>query len=76
MKKIFEGRSINLIRESGGIVAGDKKQFDLWTQGGIITITEFKQVEAINKAIKEAKHKNLDVKDYLLYMINEENILN
>jgi hypothetical protein len=73
---MFEGRTLNLIRPNGGLVAGQQKTYELWTQGGIIYITDPKDVLAIDKVIKDAKRMNVDTKNYLEYMIDEEGILN
>ena len=76
MSKMFEGRTIELIKSIGGTVAGQSKQYELWTQGGTITITNPEHVKAIDNTIKEAKRMNVNIEDYLCYMIDEEGILN
>lgn len=76
MYKMFEGKTITLIKPIGGLVAGQQKTYELWTQGGIISIIEQKDVEAIDKVIKEASKNNWDIKEYLAYAIDEEGILN
>lgn len=72
---ILNGRSINLIRQNGGLIAGDPKTYELWVTGGIITITDQEQVTAIDRAIKEAKKIDAEVKSYLEYMIENEGLL-
>ena len=72
---MFEGRTINLIKPIGGLVAGQQKTYELWTQGSIITVSNPDQVKAIDKTIKEAKKMNVDVKNYLCYQIDQEGIL-
>lgn len=73
---MFEGKTINLIKPIGGLVAGQQKYYELWTQGGIITITDPKNVLAIDNTLKEGKRLNVNIKDYLQYMIDVEGILN
>jgi len=77
---MFEGKTINVIKPIGGNVAGQQKHYELWTQGGIITITDSKNVLAIDKTIKEAKRLkelyNININNYLQYMIDIEGILN
>jgi len=73
---MFEGRTLNLIKPFGGLVAGQPKHYKLWTQGSIITVKNPEQVKAIDEAIKEAKRMEVDVKNYLEYMIDQEGILN
>ena len=72
---ILNGRSINLIRANGGLIAGDSKTYELWVTGAIITITDQKQVTAIDRAINDAKKYNAEVKNYLEYMIENEGLL-
>jgi hypothetical protein len=71
---MFEGKTITLIKPFGGLVAGQQKHYELWTQGSIITITNNNDVVAIDKALKEAKKMNYDSKSYLQYQIDEEGI--
>lgn len=73
---MFEGKTINLIKPIGGLVAGQQKIYELWTQGGIIYITNPEHVKAIDEVIKSAKRMNVDTKNYLEYMIDEQGILN
>ena len=68
MTSLLEGKSINLIRH----VAGDSERIDLWITGGILTVTEPKDVEYINHLVKEAKRMEVDVNDYVRYMLIEE----
>jgi hypothetical protein len=73
---MFEGRTLNLIKPFNGLVAGQEKYYELWTQGSIITVSNPEQVKAIDEAIKEAKRLEVDVKSYLEYQIDQEGILN
>ena len=73
---MFEGKTINIIEPVGGLVAGQQKTYELWTQGGIIYITSPLDVAAIDKVIKDAKRMKVDTKNYLEYMIDEQGILN
>jgi len=73
--KLFEGKTITNIKPFKGLIAGQKKYYELWTQGSIITITDTKEVLRIDKVIKEAKKLNFDVYNYLQYMIDVEGIL-
>lgn len=73
---MLQGRTITIIKPISGLVAGQSKHYELWTQGSIITIKEPEQVKQIDNIIKEAKRLNLNVKEYLQYMIDEEGILN
>ena len=59
---MFEGKTINLIKPIGGLVAGQPKTYELWTNGSIITITHSDHVKAINKAIKESIKMNVDTR--------------
>jgi len=52
------------------------KHFEIWTQKGVLIITEQKHVEAIQKAIKEAKKLKINIKKNLKFMIDEKGILN
>ena len=72
MTSCLEGKSINLIRHHGGLVAGDPETIDLWITGGVMTVTEPKDVEYINHLIKQAKLFDFDVNDYVRYMLIEE----
>lgn len=72
MTSLLEGKSINLIRHHGGLVAGDPERIDLWITGGVMTVTEPKDVEYINYLVKEAKRMDVDVNDYVKYMLIEE----
>jgi hypothetical protein len=74
--KLFEGKSITNIKPFGGLIAGQEKYYELWTQGSIITITNPRDVIAIDKAIKEAKKLNVNTESYLQYQIDVEGILN
>jgi len=81
---MFEGKTINIIKPIGGLVAGQQKTYELWTQGGIVYITSPEDVEAIDEVIKQVIRMNkrnqeygkIDLCDYLQYMIDEEGILN
>ena len=76
---MFDGKIINLIRpneqynEKKGIFY---KTIDIWTDGGIVSITKGNEVEAIESAIKTAVKNGYTVNEYLQYMIDEQNILN
>lgn len=72
MTSFLEGKSINYISHCGGLVAGDPERIDLWITGGILTVTEPKDVEYINHLAKEAKRMEVDVNDYVRYMLIEE----
>ena len=69
---MLEGKSINAIRHSGGLVAGQPEAIDVWVTGGVITVTDPKNVALINGTIAEANRKGWDVKDYLRYVLTEE----
>lgn len=73
---MFEGRTLTQIKPIGGLVAGQQKTYELYTQGAVISITNPNHVKAIDQAIREAKKMNIEVKPYLEYMIDEEGILN
>lgn len=74
-KHDFLGSSIiTLIKSKGGIVAGSQKHYELWVQGGIITITDQKEVESIDRIIKEAEKLKVDVKEYLTWTIKNEGL--
>ena len=76
---MFNGKTINLIRpneqynEKKGMFY---KTIDIWTDGGIVSITKENEVEAIESAIKTAVKNGYTVNEYLQYMIDEQNILN
>ena len=76
---MFNGKTISLIRQNkqyNSEKAEFCKTIDIWTDGGIITITKTNEVEAIESAIKTAVKNGYTVNEYLQYMINEQNILN
>lgn len=73
---MLQGRSINRINRIGGIVAGQPAHYEIWTQGGIIEVKNNNDVEAIDNAVYEAKKMDVNVNDYVRYVIEEENILN
>ena len=70
--------AINLIRQNGGIIAGQKKTIDMWTHGGIITITDKNEIESIEKWIREAAKwangKPEAINDYVSYMLDQYGI--
>ena len=72
MMSYLEGKSINLIRYHGGLVAGDPETIDLWITGGVLQVTEPNDVSLINHLVKEAERMDVDVKDYVRYMLIEE----
>lgn len=72
MNSLLEGKSLNLIRHYGGLVAGDPERIDLWITGGVLHVTEPDHVSSINHLIKEAKRMEVDVNDYVRYMLIEE----
>ena len=72
MMSYLEGKSINLIRYHGGLVAGDPERIDLWITGGVLQVTEPNDVSLINHLVKEAERMDVDVKDYVRYMLIEE----
>ena len=71
--------TINLIRQNGGVIAGQKKTIDIWTHGGIVTITDKNEIESIEKWIREAAKwangKTEVIKDYVSYMLDQYGIL-
>ena len=71
--------TINLIRQNGGIISGQKKTIDMWTHGGIITITDKNEIESIEKwiieAAKWANGKQEAINDYVSYMLDQYGIL-
>ena len=71
--------AINLIRQSGGIIAGQKKTIDIWTHGGIVTITDKNEIESIEKWIREsakwANGKPEAINGYVSYMLDQYGIL-
>lgn len=71
--------TINLIRQNGGVIAGQKKTIDMWTHGGIVTITDKNEIESIEKWIREAEKlangKTEAVNDYVSYMLDQYGIL-
>ena len=69
------GSTITLIKSKGGLITGSKKHYELWVQGGIITITDQKEVESIDRIIKEAKRMNTDTKEYLTWVIKNEGLI-
>ena len=71
---MFEGRTINQIKPIGGLIAGEQKTYELWTCGSIVYINNPKDVQAIDSALREAKRKGYDSKNYLQYMIDEEGL--
>ena len=68
------GSTITLIKSKGGVVAGQPKHYELWVQGGIITITDQKEVESIDRIIKEAKELKADIKEYLTWTTENEGL--
>ena len=73
---MFEGKTITQIKPIGGLVAGQSKIYQLWSQGSITTVTDSKEVTLIDEVLRDAKRLNLNSKEYLQYMIDEENIFN
>lgn len=76
ISKILQGKSITNIMPINGLVTGQKKSYELWTQGGIISFTETQDVKEIDNIIAEVAAMNkkgvsIDVKDYLLFEIAE-----
>lgn len=71
--------TINLIRQNGGVIAGQKKTIDIWTHGGIVTITDKNEIESIEKWIREtakwANGKAEVINDYVPYMLDQYGIL-
>lgn len=71
--------TINLIRQNGGVIAGQKKTIDIWTHGGIITITDKNEIESIEKwiraAAKWANGKTEAINNYVSYMLDQYGIL-
>lgn len=71
--------TINLIRQNGGVIAGQKKTIDMWTHGGIVTITDKDEIESIEKWIREAEKlangKTEAINDYVSYMLDQYGIL-
>lgn len=71
--------AINLIRQNGGIIAGQKKTIDIWTHGEIVTITDKGEIESIEKWIREATKwangKTEAINDYVSYMLDQYGIL-
>ena len=72
-------KTINLIRQNGGITAGQKKTIDIWTHGEIVTITDKGEIESIEKWIREATKwangKTEAINDYVSYMLDQYGIL-
>lgn len=70
---------INLIRQNGGLIAGQGKTVDLWICGGIITITNKTEVELIEAWIRAAEKwangKAEEINNYVAYMLDESGIL-
>lgn len=70
---------INLIRQNGGLIAGQKKTFDIWTCGGIVTITDKIEIELIEAWIRTAEKwangKAEEINNYVAYMLDESGIL-
>ena len=69
------GSTITLIKSKGGLIAGSKKHYELWVQGGIITITDQKEVLSIDRITKEAKKMKVDIKEYLTWVIKNEGLI-
>ena len=69
---LIEGKGITLVRHYGGLVAGDPERIELWQPGGVILVTKPEDVDLINKLIKDAHRLNVDVNNYLEYMLVEE----
>lgn len=67
--------TINLIRQNGGLIAGQKKTIDIWTHGGIVTITDKNEIESIEKWIREAAKWANGKNDYVSYMLDQYGIL-
>lgn len=71
--------TINLIRQNGGVIAGQKKSVDIWIHGGIVTITdeaEIKLIESwIRTAAKWANGKTEAINNYVSYMLDQYGIL-
>ena len=70
----LNGSTITLIKSRSGLVAGSQKHYELWVQGGIITITDQREVEAIDRIIKEAEDMKVDTKEYLTWTIENEGL--
>lgn len=71
---MFEGKTITQIKPFGGLVAGDPRYYELWTQGCIVTIKNSKEVEAIEKTLKQTHKVGVDAREYLKYMIDDEDL--
>lgn len=71
--------TINLIRQNGGVIAGQKKSVDIWTHGGIVTITDETEVKLIESwiraAAKWANGKTEAINNYVSYMLDQYGIL-
>ncbi|MFI2856824.1 hypothetical protein ACH6EH_06760 [Paenibacillus sp. JSM ZJ436] len=71
---MLSGNTIRRISKQGGIVAGDKKYYELFLYGSTLTIKQEEEVKAIDKAIREAKSNDYNVIEYVQYMIEHEDI--
>lgn len=71
MENFLEGRELNSIHVKGGLIAGQKKTYELWETGQIVKITDELLVADIDRWLKEAKKLNVNSLDYLSYMILE-----
>lgn len=75
--------TINLIRQNGGVIAGQKKSVDIWTHGGIVTITDETEIKLIGSWIraaakwqpKEYETKTEMINNYVSYMLDQYDIL-
>lgn len=72
---ISSGNTISNIKPIGGLVAGQPKKFEIWTEGTTILITDPKDVKEIDDTLLEAKKLQIDAKKYLEYRILNEEIL-
>ena len=71
---MLEGKTINAFYPCGGMVAGQPKYYELRITGGIMTITKQKEVEAIDRVLKEARRMKVDVCNYLQYCIDQQDL--
>jgi hypothetical protein len=73
--KMLEGKTIIIIKPLGGLFTRQPKHFEIWTQDGVLIITEPKHIIAIQKAIKEAKKQKININEYIKNKIDQEEIL-
>ena len=70
----MEGNTITIIEPVRGVIAGQKKIYKLWIQGGIITVSKEKDVKAIDNVLIAAKKLKVNAKEYLHHMICTEGL--